>query len=155
MYQFIEHSNWEDFSDCNYSPIPRMTGWYVTFWPSEGTVHEAFFDPATSTIGELGFSLGATTTGVLDPREFTVDTTEITISRLHWIDGNVTMALSPFVPLDGNTLDFIGVDGNTVLTLYASDAERDASNGTLSWPVEDAPWGESDKLMLRIRRDED
>ena len=123
--------------------------WTVTVTAPEGTIHEAFFDPATTTAG-VGYFTGATTTGVLKPAEFSVGAASTTITDLKWQSGAVVLSLSPFVSLGDNQLEFIALDGTTAFALRASDATADSAAGTLTWAVTDMPWSAGDLLMLRI-----
>ena len=61
-----------------------------------GTVHEAFFDPATTTAG-VGYLAGsATTTGVLEPAGFSMRGRDIDITGLEWRNGQVVLTLDRF-----------------------------------------------------------
>ncbi len=117
----------------------------VTVTAPAGTLHEAFFDPVA-----IGNALGADgTSGVLDPNAFSLDGATTTISSLKWESGAVTMTLSPTASLAGYAVDFIALDGSVTTTLAVDDATQ--SGGTLTWTASNKPWGDGDKLMLRIR----
>ena len=118
----------------------------VTVTASEGTLHEAFFDPAT-----LGAGVGAdSTNGVIKPAGFTVDETSTSITGLKWENGSVVLTLSPYVSLTGHKVEFIELDGSVGLSLDVDDAAVDAGAGTLTWGVSGEPWEDGDLLMLRI-----
>ncbi len=132
---------------------------YVTVTAPVGTVHEAFFDPATIGSGDGYISSGDLSTGDLSPAAFsTGDTTStgdatttgdtIAISSLYRTGDAVTMSLSPYNALAGHTLDFITGDGTTMLSLAGGTG--DATAGTLTWAVSEQPWSSGDQLMLRI-----
>ena len=53
--------------------------------------------------------------------------------------------------LSGQVLDFIGLDGNVILSLFADDATANSTAGTYTWTMSSQPWADGDKLMLRIR----
>ena len=115
----------------------------------EGTLHEAFFDPATTTAGVAADS----TSGVLKPASFTDSNgATSTIQRIAWEAGNVEIRLSPHTAISGHRLDFIELDGSVSLSLAVADATVDAANDTLSWPTPAQAWRSGDKLMLRIRK---
>ena len=92
----------------------------------------------------------ATTTGVLKPATFSVGGASTTITGLKWEGGSVVLSLSPFASLDDLQLEFIDLDGTTILVLRASDATADSGAGTLTWAEVDRPWSAGDLLMLRI-----
>ena len=118
----------------------------VTVTAPEGTLHEAFFDPAT-----LGAGVGAdSTNGVIKPAGFTVDETSTSITGLKWENGSVVLTLSPYVSLTGHKVEFIELDGSVGLSLDVDDAAVDAGAGTLTWGVSGEPWEDGDLLMLRI-----
>ena len=112
----------------------------VTVTASEGTLHEAFFDPVT-----LASGVGAdSSNGVLNPASFSVDGTSTSITGLKWESGSVVLSLSPYSSLSGHKLDFIELDGSVSLSLAVSSATEDSSAGTLSWSVSDQPWHNGD-----------
>ncbi len=92
----------------------------------------------------------STTTGVLEPAEFSTAAATTTITGLNWQSGSVVLSLSPFASLGDHQLEFIALDGSTALALRAYDATADSAAGTLTWAVADKPWSADDMLMLRI-----
>ncbi len=134
---------------CDFQPEGAYTHFTVWVTAPPGTIHEAFFDPATTTVG-VGYFTGATTTGVLKPAAFSTGSASTTITGLKWKDGEVVLSLSPFVSLGDHQLEFIDLDGSTAFALRAPDATADSAAGTLTWDVPDRPWSAGDLLMLRI-----
>ena len=135
---------------CEFQDPDSYTAITLAVVAPEGTLHEAFFDPATTTAG-VGYLAGpATTTGVLSPAEFSTGSASTTITGLKWQSGSVVLSLSPFASLGDYQLEFIALDGTTALALRASDATADSAAGTLAWAVADRPWSAGDRLMLRI-----
>ena len=125
------------YGPCAGQPEELKKFWEVTLTleASEGTVHEAFFDPQTIGSGDGYISSGDVSTGVLSPAAFsTGDTTttgdatttddSTTITCLYATGDTVTMALSPYNALDGHTLDFITGDGFTSLSLDSDVSDR-------------------------------
>ena len=129
------------------------TGFYVVFnvtaTTSADVVHEAFFDPATTTAG-VGYLAGsATTTGVLEPAGFSVRGRAIAITGLTWQNGRVVLTLDRFGSwLDG--FSFIEPDGTVGLRLAEVDATKDWTARTLTWEVSEQPWEPGDELMMRM-----
>ena len=119
--------------------------WTVTVSAPDGTLHEAFFDPAESG-GKVGFS---NTFGRLSPADFTIGQTDTTIESLYWESGKAKLTLEPSASLAGHSLDFIALDGTVSTTLKAADAT--SNGGTLTWNVASQPWSDGDLLMLRAR----
>ena len=107
---------------------------YVTAIAPPNTMHEAFFDPATTTAG-IGYLAGsATTTGVLEPAGFSVRGRAIAITGLTWHNGQVVLTVDRFGSwLDG--FSFIEPDGSFGLVLSGSEATADRAAGTLTWPA--------------------
>ena len=135
---------------CDFEPEGIYTLIDATVTAPEGTVHEALFDPATTTAG-VGYLAGpATTAGVLKPAEFSEGNASTAITGLKWQNGSVELSLSPFVSLGDHKIEFIALDGSTTLALRTSDATANNSAGTLTWVVVDRPWSAGEKLMLRI-----
>ena len=113
---------------------------FVTVTAPAGTVHEAFFDPLS----------GAS--GVPVPSEFSVGGVSTSAQRLQWLNGAVSLLLSPYADLSGHALDIIALDGTVSLSLDAGSATVDQGAGTLTWSVPSQPWADGDRLMLRIRK---
>ena len=99
----------------------------VTVTAGEGTLAEAFFDPARD-----GAALSETTT----------------IGTVKWEAGTVEAMLT--LDVTGHKLDFIALNGTVILSLDAADATDTGS--VLSWPVAPQPWEAGDKLMLRVHQ---
>ena len=114
-----------------------------------GALHEFFFDPVTD-----GDTVAADSThGVMTPTEFTGrGGTSASISRLESSTSTVTLTVDPMSSLTGLNLDFIELDGTVSLTLDYLDATIDTGSNTMSWSVDSQPWGDGDKLMVRVRR---
>ena len=123
----------------------------VTVHAPAGTLHEAFFDPAT-----IGTDVAAdSTNGVLKPTTFTdangANGATTTIDGIAWEAGTVSIDLSPHTGISGHAVDFIALDGSVSLSLNVADATVDAASGMLIWPVASQPWRSGNKLMVRIR----
>ncbi len=149
VYQFYWGYRHQPYIICDAYPEDELKRLevFVTVAAPAGTVHEAFFDPAT-----IGTAVGAdSSNGVLKPAEFTVGGTATTMQGLKWENGSVTLTLSPYTALTGVAIDFIALDGSVTFSLHSNDATADAAAGTLTWTVAAAPWQAGDKLMLRIR----
>ncbi len=104
---------------CNYkADDSNYIEWTVTVTAPSGTVHEAFFDPASTFLG-VGASGGA---GVISPASFNVGGATTTITRIVVSFGSmVSMQISPSVSLSGKHVEFIKVDG-TVAARLSFDA---------------------------------
>ena len=140
------------YIDCGDATTFEMTANVVA---PETVVHEAFFDPVTvgSTVAADGGK------GVLSPATFTeANGGYATIDSIAWEasntepgqEGAVKMGLRPVDSINGQTVDFIELDGSVSLSLNVADAAVDEQNYTLSWKVESQPWVEGDLLMVRI-----
>ena len=150
VYTFIRNVVTNSDVPCNWPPGGRNGTFTVTVAAAENAIHEAFFDPATTTAG-VGYSTGpATTTGVLSPAAFSTGGATTTITGLKWHSGSVVLSLSPFASLGDHQLEFIDLDGSTAFALRAPDATADSASGTLTWTEADTPWSVGDLLMLRI-----
>ena len=109
----------------------------VTVTAPTGTLHEAFFDP----VALSGGGVGATgSSGVIDPDEFTVGSDDVKIDGLEWLNGGVSLTLDRYVPLSGQTLDFIELDGSISTSLDFAGALVNESVGMWSWSVDSQPW---------------
>ena len=137
------------FKPCGFRPSWYFNDFEITSVAPPGTVHEAFFDPATTTAG-VGYSAGsATTTGVLKPAGFSVRGRAIAITGLTWQNGRVVLTLDRFGSwLDG--FSFIEPDGTVGLRLAEVDATEDLRARTPTWEASEQPWESGDELMLRI-----
>ena len=134
---------------CEFNPqdVYMLTTVNVTAPP--GTVHEALFDPATTTAGVGYLATTSTTTGVLEPVGFSVRGRAITITGLTWQNGRVVLTLDRFGSwLDG--FSFIEPDGTVGLRLAEVDATKDWTARTLTWEVSEQPWEPGDELMMRM-----
>ena len=142
-YSIVTHMRDYRYNPCNFFSLGvRYT---VNVTAPAGTVHEAFFDPAGATA--VGFDSGG---GELTPATFTADGVASTVQALKYENGEVVLELNPFNALIGLHLLFIELDGSIGLSLAASSATADATAGTLTWSVAEAPWEAGDQLMLRI-----
>ncbi len=142
-YQFTYRLRFWDTLPCDFQSQGGRGHWTLTVTAPEGTVHEAFFDPADLQDG-VGFSADG---GVLEPSRFTTFNTDTEITDLVSSGDTVTMTLMPYVDLTFDTLDFIALDGSVAVSL--SDGTGDATAGTITWEAT-APWSSGDQLMLRI-----
>ena len=140
-----------DFRPNNFMVAPRVRNWTIAVTPSvDGTVHEAFFDPAAFG-GMVGFS---GTTGSVSPTEFMTGDVTTTIRSLYWESGSVSLDISPPVSLKGSDIDFIALDGSVLMTLPVKDMSIDGETGPFIWQASSQPWRAGDQLMLRIRKEE-
>ena len=126
---------------CDYT-FPPNSDMTINVTAPAGTVHEAFFDPNATGFDSQG--------GELEPATFTAEGTASTVEALKYENGEVVLKLDPFNALTGLHLLLIELDGSFGLVLSASSATVDATAGTLTWSVAEAPWEAGDKLMLRI-----
>ncbi len=145
--EFRFYEEWRDYElvICDGEPeeMERDVDVIIAVNAPEGTVHEAFFDPADLQDG-VGFSADG---GVLEPSRFNTLNTDTEITDLAATGDMVTMTLMPYVDLTFDTLDFIALDGSVAVSL--SDGTGDATAGTITWEAT-APWSSGDQLMLRI-----
>ena len=147
-YRVFYNTQGYEFFPCNFVPQDVYRDWTVTVNAPAGTLHEAFFDPATEG-SVVGFSVSA---GILEPAGFSVGGASTTVVSLLWQDGSVALTLAPDVSLGGQALDFIALDGSVALTLEVSAATADSAAGSLTWALAQQPWRDGDQLMLRIRQ---
>ena len=123
--------------------------WTFTFESPDGTLHEAFFDPAAT-----GGGAGADKdNGVLKPTEFSLsDGSGVSLQSVAWQPSAVEMRLEPHAPLAGYHADFIALDGSVALRLDFDDASEtgEGDSRALTWPVCVQPWQAGDLLMLRL-----
>ena len=149
-YQLHEHSQIWVQMPCNFRESHDDAGysvWDVTVTAPAGALHEAFFDPLT--VGTAVKADGSN--GVLKPTSFTVGGTSTELTSLEWASNQVVLTLGTHVSLSGQVLDFIGLGGNIILSLFADDATVDSAAGTYTWSMTSQPWADGDKLMLRIQ----
>ena len=123
--------------------------WTFTFEAPDGTLHEAFFDPAA-----IGGGAGADkSNGVLKPTAFSLaDGTGVSLQSVAWQPSAVEMRLEPHARLAGYHADFIALDGSIALRLDFDDASEtgEGESRALSWPLCVQPWQAGDLLMLRL-----
>ena len=126
---------------CDFKPDNAYRDWTVTVTAPDGAIHEAFFDPSADGISDV------------TPTEFLASGATTRITELRWQDGEVTLSLFPYTPMDGYFLDFIALDGSVALSLnLTAGAPLPSRSGVnLTWPVTERPWQDGDRLMLRIR----
>ncbi len=146
-YNYMFHRQWPEYMPCNFVSPRHRLALIVTVTAPTGTVHEAFFDPASTSLG-VGFRGSQ---GTLSPASFTHGDVSSSIVGLGWENGKVMLALSPYVSLAGKTLDFIELDGTVGLSLRFDDGVSDGESGTVVWKVDERPWESGDELMIRIR----
>ena len=147
-YQFRSWNQPYGWYICDFIP-DNYGDFTIVVTAPPGTVHEALFDPATTTAG-VGFLAGsATTTGVLEPAGFSVHGRAITATGLTWRDGRVILTLEPFATLRQGFI-IIEPNGSLGLVLSGAEATTDRAAGTMSWLVAERPWASGDELMLRI-----
>ena len=152
-YMVERHYDYPVFRLCSdFKPngfvLIQYDQWTISVEASiEGTVHEAFFDPASLGNGS-GFSEEG---GVLRPTAFTAEELQADITGLIWQQGTIVMRLEPYMPVAGYDIDIVDLDGSVRLTLSAGEASIDRDAGRLTWKAPDQPWRAGDKLMLRIR----
>ena len=138
-----------DLKPCGFRPSWFFNDFVITSIAPPDTVHEAFFDPATTTAG-VGYLAGsATTTGVLEPAGFSMRGRDINITGLEWRNGQVVLTLEPFATLRQGFI-IIEPNGSLGLVLSGAEATTDRAAGTMSWVVAERPWASGDELMLRI-----
>ncbi|MCY4529413.1 MAG: hypothetical protein OXD46_10345 [Chloroflexi bacterium] len=147
VYEFHTNIQKHRMKPCNYIP-PYRVKWLVKVESPEGTLHELFFDPVT-----VGPATAAdSTNGVLKPTSFTdANGASVSIEGISYESSSVKVKVSPYTGLTGHRLYFIELDGTVSLSLQVDEATVDAANGTLRWAVEEQPWHDGDKLMVRIR----
>ena len=134
---------------CAFNPEDAYMLTTVNVEAPPGTVHEAFFDLATTTAGVGYLATTSTTTGVLEPAGLSVRGRAITITGLTWQNGRVVLTLDRFGSwLDG--FSFIEPDGTVGLRLAEVDATKDWTARTLTWEVSEQPWEPGDELMMRM-----
>ncbi len=138
LYHVNFHTQLSRHISCDFISTTNYYTAAVTVDSPNGTLHEAFFDPTASGVGDVS------------PAEFTVGGTSTVIQSLRWIRNDVVMTLSPNVPLSGYTFDFVALDGTVSLSLLIDEATADGNAGTLSWSMTTQPWEVGDQLMLRI-----
>jgi len=147
-YEVYAHFQEAEWMPCDYIALP--TTWRYTFEPSDGILHEAFFDPVDAGDRTVGAGGG---NGVLEPDTFDMEgAAETTIERIEWVSGSVRMELDPHDSLAEHHIDFIALDGTVSLRLDFDDASEigEGASRALSWNVCEQPWSEGDLLMLRI-----
>ena len=138
-----------DLKPCGFRPSWFFNDFLITSVAPPGTLHEAFFDPATTTAGVGYLATTSTSTGVLQPAGLSVRGRAITITGLTWQNGRVVLTLDRFGSwLDG--FSFIEPDGTVGLRLAEVDATKDWTARTLTWEVSEQPWEPGDELMMRM-----
>ena len=149
VYTFHHYTQLRAHVPCDFTIEGAHQTFVVTVTPPEGTIHEALFDPATTTSGVGYLATTSTSTGVLEPAGFSVRGRAITITGLTWQNGRVVLTLDRFGSwLDG--FSFIEPDGTVGLRLAEVDATKDWTARTLTWEVSEQPWESGDELMMRM-----
>ena len=150
-YQAKEFAQGPKMIPCDSTLDSERDYWtrIFTFEAPDGTLHEAFFDPAA-----IGGGAGADKdNGVLKPTAFSLsDGTGVSLQSVAWNPSAVEMRLEPHAPLAGYHADFIALDGTVSLRLDFDDASEtgEGESRGLSWPLCVQPWRDGDLLMLRI-----
>ena len=150
-YLFYANNQPSRWAPCDYSPkaLLDLDDTTVIVTAPDGTLHEAFFDPAA-----IGDGAGADKdNGVLKPTEFSLaDGTGVSLQSIAWNPSAVEMRLEPHTPLDGYHADFIALDGSVALRLDFDDATETGAgaNRALRWNVCVQRWSDGDMLMLRV-----
>ena len=127
-------------------PQTSKTKWRITVTAPEGTLHEAFFDPAALTDPSDGIGVR------YNPKtSFTLpDKTSVTLDYLYYVSGIVKMGTTPHNALAGYEMDIIELDGK-VSSTFAFGGSGSTSSPH-EWATCVQPWDDEDKLMLRIRK---
>ena len=139
------------WAPCDYNPevSNNLRDMTIHVTAPDGTLHEAFFDPAA-----IGDGAGADKdNGVLKPTEFSLaDGSSASLQSIAWSPSAVEMRLEPHAPLAGYHADFIALDGSIALRLDFDDATETGAgaNRALRWNVCVQRWGDGDMLMLRL-----
>ncbi len=121
--------------------------WNITVTAPPDTVHEAFFDPGADGAAH-GYEQDSY--GRFEPA--TAEGIDFAVSKLTWQDGQVSMATTGSQTLSAHSIDFINLDGETVLSLpIDSTSAVEGVSGGYSWCVTEQPWKDGDLLMARIR----
>ena len=133
---------------CDYEILGQY--WTVHVAPLAGTIHEAFFDPAS--IGSGGAVGADAANGVLKPADFTFGGGGVSLDSIRWESQAAEMRLSPHARLANHHADFIALDGSVALRLDFDDATEtgEGDSRALSWPICAQPWQAGDLLMIRI-----
>ena len=145
-FKYNRHDQPLSWIPCNYEPDEGVRQWNVIVDSPSGTVHEALFDPK-GIVGAIGASISV---GLLAPRVFRVEGTNIELLRLEWKDGIVTLKLTRNVMFAGHTIDFIGLDGSIVLSLQFDDSTLNNQTGEITWSLPEQPWQDGDQLLIRV-----
>ena len=139
------------WAPCDYNPevSNNLRDMTITVTAPDGTLHEAFFDPAA-----IGDGAGADKdNGVLKPTAFSLsDGSSVSLQSVAWNPSAVEMRLEPHTPLAGYHADFIALDGSIALRLDFDDATETGAgaNRALRWKVCVQRWSDGDMLMLRV-----
>ena len=135
---------------CNYDPEwgKNKQGSRIIVTASEGTLHEAFFDPVALTNPSDGIGVR------YNPKtSFTLpDKTSVTLDYLYYAPGIVKMRTTPHSALSGYEMDIIELNGKVSSTFaFGGSGSTSAPH---EWATCAQPWDVGDKLMLRIRESE-
>ena len=149
VYTFKHETTPYWFKPCEYNYPNTYTNYTIVVEAPPGTVHEAFFDPATTTAGVGYLATTSTTTGVLEPAGFSMRGRDINITGLEWRNGQVVLSFDRTVQLSDG-LSFIETDGTAGLYLSQFDATEDLRARTVTWDVSEQPWESGDELMMRM-----
>ena len=151
FYYGIVHPDWQSCYGATFSlDDMKQLQVSVRVTAPAGTAHEAFFDPVALPGGGVGADVPSNS-GVLRPVDFRWGAYRPGLAHISWRSGKVSLTLDSYTILGKLAIDFIDVDGSTILTLKASDSTPDFRLQTYTWPVPDAPWAAGDLLMIRLR----
>ena len=147
-YELEYYMSHADLLPCGYEVIDSY--WTIIATAPAGTLHEAFFDPAS--IGNGGAVGADASSGVLKPAGFTFGGAGVSLDSIRWESQAAEMRLSPHTTLANHHADFIALDGSVALRLDFDDATEtgEGDSRALSWAVCAQPWQPGDLLMLRI-----
>ena len=138
------------FRPCEYYDESSRTIFDVQAIASNDVLLEALFDPV-DVDGGLGTS---DVDGRLHSDTLEVNGNEVSIDKLLWRNGKLSLMWRGAYPIDALTFEFIDNDGNTVLELDTTEATvepaGEAGAWLQHWKIDVEPWNAGDTLMLRI-----
>ena len=150
-YKVFVNDQPDPWVPCDYNPevSNNLRDMTIHVTAPDGTLHEAFFDPAA-----IGVGAGADKdNGVLKPTAFSLlDGSGVSLQSVSWQPSAVEMRLEPHTTLAGYHADFIALDGSVALRLDFDDASETGAgaNRALRWNVCVQRWSDGDMLMLRV-----
>ena len=90
--------------------------------------------------------------GKLEPATFRTGGANVAISSFEYANGELTLTINPYKPLEGHWLYLIGMDREDIVQLATADATADETDGTFTSSLDSAPRADGDTLMLQIGR---